>query len=251
MPWSNPVIPLWEVGVKEDAELFFDLRSHFSPCGVDRVEKIDGNFSTGFRARVRHQLLHQLDTGADHALPGAREVRKQPRLNRVVLGGVGGIMRHPDVEAEFLHTLGEVGFTQIRAGAIAATPIAEQEPRIGCRRVRWPRGLPPLAETVTGACTRLMTGPSRDGAMLLPEIVHPVGNDHPLRQPGEGMLQGLDGFLRRACPWPVEIANQCFFWVSMRTTGLPHAVYSSLSRAIFVPWAARCMHSPVRWRFWA
>jgi hypothetical protein len=39
--------------------------------------------------------------------------------------------------------------------------------------------------------------------------------------------------------------------VSMRTTGLPHAVYSSLSRAIFVPWAARCMYSPVRWRFWA
>jgi hypothetical protein len=90
IPWSNPVIPLWEVGVKEDSELFFDLRSHFSPCGVDLVENIDGNFSTGFRARFRHQLLHQLDTGEDHALTGAREVRKQPMLKRVVLGGVGG-----------------------------------------------------------------------------------------------------------------------------------------------------------------
>jgi hypothetical protein len=160
-------------------------------------------------------------------------------------------MRPPDCEAEFLHTLGAVGFPQIRAGAIAATPIAEPEPRIGCRIWRLPLGLPPLAATVTGACTRILTGPSRDGAMILPEIVHPVGHDHPLRQTGEGMIQGLDGFLRLACPWPVELANQCFFWVSLRTTGLPHAGYSSLSRAIFVNGASRCLHSPVRWRCWA
>src|SRR5215475_5229118 len=87
--------------------------------------------------------------------------------------------------------------------------------------------------------------------MILPEIVNPVGNDYTLRQTGEVMIQGLDGFLRIECPWPGEIAHQFFFLVSMLTTGLPHAVYSSLSRAIFVNWASRCMHSPVRWRFWA
>ena len=44
IPWSNPVIPLREFGVKEDSELLFDLSGHFPPCGVDLVENIDGNF---------------------------------------------------------------------------------------------------------------------------------------------------------------------------------------------------------------
>jgi hypothetical protein len=68
-------------------------------------------------------------------------------------------MRHPDFAAECLHQLGEVGFKPIRAGAMAATPSAAQEQRSGCRIWRLPIGLPPLAETVTGACTRIMTGP--------------------------------------------------------------------------------------------
>jgi hypothetical protein len=87
--------------------------------------------------------------------------------------------------------------------------------------------------------------------MRLPESVNPVGHDHTLRQTGAVMIQGLDGFLRIEWPWPVALAKQVFFLVSMLTTGLPHAVYSSLSRAIFVNWASRCRHSPVRWRFWA
>ena len=57
MPWSNPVIPLWEFGVKEDSALLFDLSNHFSPCGVDLVENIDGNCQTGFKA-LRQAGIH-------------------------------------------------------------------------------------------------------------------------------------------------------------------------------------------------
>jgi hypothetical protein len=38
------------------------------------------------------------------------------------------------------------------------------------------------------------------------------------------MIEGGNGFLGIQGAWPVQIANQLFFLVSMLTTGWPHAV---------------------------
>ena len=133
-------------------------------------------------------------------------------------------MRHPDLYADLLDELFEVGFEQIRPCAIAPTSITQEQQRIGIRIQGLPVGLPPLAEAITGEFTGIMARPQCYIAVIPLQIIKAMWNDDPLGEARKVMIPGLDGRLGIERARTVEIANQLFFFVSMLRTGLPRSI---------------------------
>lgn len=142
-------------------------------------------------------------------------------LDRVVLRRVRGVMRHPNLQAELLHELFEVGFEQIRACTIAPTPIAQEQERLSIGIEGLPVSLPPLAETITREFTGIMARPQGHVAVIPLQIIQAMGNDDPLSEAGKVMIPGFYRGLRIQRPRTIKIANQLFFFVSMLRTGWP------------------------------
>jgi hypothetical protein len=65
-------------------------------------------------------------------------------LNRIILGGVGRIVRDPDFDAQGLRQLLQVLFKQIGPGAVTSASITQHQQGIGGGVRGLPIALPPL-----------------------------------------------------------------------------------------------------------
>ena len=184
-------MPLRERFIEDNPHLIFDIGSDFPTRCLDFVEHAHTDGYTRFRCRLRPQVFDDVDAGEEHALTGPREMRKQAMLERVVLRSVRWIVRHTNLPARLWRDLCESRFAQIGARAVAPTPSTQEQQR-GRRRLQGsPVRRPPLAEAVTGKCTRVRARPQGDIALLLLHLVEPMRDDHSLGKAREVMIQSL------------------------------------------------------------
>lgn len=102
--------------------MLFDICGDLTTSLVNLLQNIDRDTQSGAGGGFGHQFLHQFDAGENNALTGARQMRKEPVLNRIVFGRVGRVMRHPHDESGFLREPREIQFEQL--GVRAITPAA-------------------------------------------------------------------------------------------------------------------------------
>ena len=62
----------------------------------------------------------------DYSLAGPADMRKQAMFNRIILGGIGGIMRNPYFNANLVTKILQILFKQVRARAVTTTTITQQ-----------------------------------------------------------------------------------------------------------------------------
>lgn len=125
--WRDRIVPLREIFVKDHAHLLFEMSGSFAPRRIHFVENTDVHAQASFCGRGCHEVSEELDTRKNHPLTRTGQVRKQAVLNRIVLGGVGRIVRDPDFDAQGLRQLLQVLFEQIGVGAVPPAPITQHQ----------------------------------------------------------------------------------------------------------------------------
>jgi hypothetical protein len=115
---------LREILVKDNAHLLFEMGGSLAPRRIHLVENTDVHDQAGFRGCGCHEVSDELDTSKNHTLTRSGQVGEQPVLNGIILGGVGRIVRDPDLDAQVLPQLFQSLFEELGSGAITPAPIA-------------------------------------------------------------------------------------------------------------------------------
>jgi hypothetical protein len=115
---------LREILVRDDAHLLFAMGGSLAPRRRHLGENTDVHDQAGFRGCGCPEVSDELDTSKNHTLTRSGQVGEQPVLNGIIRGGVGRIVRDPDLEAQVLPQLFPSLFEERGPGAITPAPIA-------------------------------------------------------------------------------------------------------------------------------
>lgn len=88
--WNSAIVPSRQVAVENDLHGFEEVGRAFSPGFIDSGQDVYGDLQSLGGLRLLHELLGDRDRVKHYALAGPREVRKQPVLDGIMLGAVGG-----------------------------------------------------------------------------------------------------------------------------------------------------------------
>lgn len=118
--------------------------------------------------------------GQRFAGPVLGDLREQAMLDRVPLGGTGGVMSNGQGEIEAIAELGlEVGFPGPAAAPIAAASVGQDEQLPGAGVAVHPFAVPPLGDGMCGEAGRVVGDTDKDRAPVSEQIVDAVGDRHP------------------------------------------------------------------------
>src|SRR5262249_10451744 len=170
-------------------------------------------------------------------------MREQAMLDRVVLRGIGWVMRHPNLQPQLVHQPLKIGPEQVSLAlvvirGVAAAPIAQQQERPGVGVGQATEALPPILQAVTGKFTRIMTRAEMDVSAFLLKVVDPGGQAHPLGEPGEVVVEHRIVWRVQSVPWRKKLPSSSRAFRSMLRIGSADARYSALIRAIVSNWAS-------------
>src|SRR6266446_4416145 len=98
-------------------------------------------------------------------------------LDRIVFGGIGGIMGHANLQAHAVAEALEVLLEQVLGSAVAAAAIAKQQQGFGLGPGGVSLGGPPLENAVTGKFAGVIADAEVDVAPIAFEIVQSVRDD--------------------------------------------------------------------------
>ena len=90
---------------EEDPHGFLEAVGDFLSGRIDLVQNVDQHVQSRGGLSLRHVVVDLFDRLQDHSLTIAGHVGKQAVLDGIVLGGVGRIVGHTNLQA---HALGEI-----------------------------------------------------------------------------------------------------------------------------------------------
>ena len=119
------VVPCGQVIIKENFHVVLESGGVFAPYLVHFVHVPHCHAQAGRRLCTCDELLRDVHRVEDHPLAGARDVRKHPVFDRIVLGTVWRIVGHADLQPQTIGQPLQVFFEQVVRGAVAAATVAK------------------------------------------------------------------------------------------------------------------------------
>src|SRR6266545_369121 len=205
---DRSVVQLREDLIEHDLHVLLETIRILPPRLVHLVEDVHRHLQARAGRGLLHQLLHQLHAREDHPTTRAGQMREQPMLNRVVLGGGRRVVRHPDLNPNPIDQPLQVLLEQVLASTVAATAIAQQQDRGRSGIERSSPTDPPALDAVTGELAGVVTDAQVHVPIIALHIVQPVRDHHTRGGAGEVMIEGREDLLRVEMAVAVEGAQQ-------------------------------------------
>ena len=202
---NGAIVPLGQMIVKDNFHVVFEVRGVFASSVIYLLQEPHGYTQTGRGLRPFDELSRDIHGMEDHALARMRDVREHSVFNRIVFGTIGGIMGHPNLQAQPVGERLEVFFKQVVRGAVTTATVSKyQQPfRVGIGRSS--RVLPPQRYTVTTELARIVARIQMDVRVLMDHVIHPVGNQLPVARRPEIMVESFDSLRGQGCARPMKI----------------------------------------------
>ena len=107
----------------DDGHVLLKFLHGFSTGLIHLVKNMDKRLQTPLGVRFLHQVLDHLNTGKQHPLARAGEMRKQAMFDRIVFGTVRRIMRETNFHPDLIRYALQVLLENVMARAVAATTV--------------------------------------------------------------------------------------------------------------------------------
>ena len=155
--WRDGVVPFVQRLVEENS--VFDGLLHgfggISSGFVESFDDVDGCFQAGGCGCLFHEIHRAFESIEQHPCAGATHVRKETPFNEIVFRTVARIVRHTDLDADFIHNSLQVVFENVLRGGVTSATIRQQQNRIRIGITLSPDPIPVPLETVAGKLSRV------------------------------------------------------------------------------------------------
>jgi hypothetical protein len=97
---NGTVVPLGQVIIKDDFHVLFEIGRVFAPRCIHLVQNPYRHAQARRGLRPFDEVLCDIHGVKDYPLAGARDVRKYPVFDRIVLGTLRRIMGHTNLQSQ-------------------------------------------------------------------------------------------------------------------------------------------------------